>query len=121
MDSEGQPQCDVDKRHVDDVVKAGSSKMGGMLAVDMLMDDRGRTVSRLQSRVTSCQTCLNSAQEQVPHRWFTGLPGGEGGGVGTCKIGNGEIRCGENLARFLEYHGKFWYKIPDCGIRTSMH
>ena len=35
-----------------------------------------------------------------------------GGGVGTCKIWNGQIRCGEILAQILKFHGKIWHQIP---------
>ena len=45
------------------------------------------------------------------------IPGGGGGG--TCKIWNGEIRCGENLARILKYHvvvgGPTASTIAPCG------
>ena len=51
-----------------DLVKAGSSKMRGNLAMDMFRDDPGTTVLSLPPGVTSCQTCLNSAQEQGPRR-----------------------------------------------------
>ena len=42
------------------------------------------------------------------------------GQLGTFKIWNGQIWCGENLAPILKSHGKIWYKFPDCSTRTSM-
>ena len=43
------------------------------------------------------------------------------GAFATCKIWNGKIRCGENLAQVLKYRCKIWYKFPNCGMRTSLH
>ena len=42
-----------------------------------------------------------------------------GGGLGTCDIWNGEDWCGENFVPILNYHGKIWSNVPDCGTRTT--
>ena len=49
-------------------------------------------------------------------------PGGEGGGeLGACGIWNGKIQCDESLARLLKHRGQLWYKLSECGTRTSIH
>ena len=53
---------------------------------------------------------VHTILKHLPYK--AGLPWAVVPGGGTCKIWNGEIWCGANLAPILKYYGKFWYKIP---------
>ena len=92
--------------------------------------------SRLRPYTTpilSAGLLIRPCDRGVWHNQLTGLPqcpalewvAGEGGGgageLGTRKIWNGKIRCGEILARFLNTTAQCGTKFPDCGMRTSIH